>query len=634
MKNLLLFLVLSNACCLFAKAGDGDYAVSKIPPSLLINANAVKRSCDQRFEVLSLKKAIYSYKVAYTILNENGDRFADCGEYYDKFHTIGFINGTLYNAMGKKIKSVKKADIEDRSGTSGGSLADDHRYKHHNFYYRSYPYTVEYEVEIRYDYTMFYPTWLPQESWNMSVQSASMEVSLPEGLPFRYKPFNVKNEVNITRGKSATLYTWTLKELPALQKEHYTPSWYELTPFVWMAPAQFAIEDYEGNMSSWEDFGKFVSALKAGKDVLPDNIKTTVRQLTAGESDPHKKIAALYDFMQKNTRYISIQLGLGGWQPYNAGYVASNRYGDCKALSNYMYALLKEAGIKSHYTLVKAGEGRQFFMTDFPSSQFNHAILCVPLNTDTVWLECTSQTLPSGYLSGFTSDRPVLLVDENGGKLVRTPKYGLADNLQLRHLTGILNAEGMLSMDVVTSYRALQEDDVHSLIRNSSKEKVLEHLKTWIDLPSYDITGFNYKEDYTGLPVITETLQIKADNYAQVSGKRIFISYNALSRSDRKLMATESRKYDIDLNYEYTDIDSVTISVPSGYQPESLPKDLTIESPFGKYSARVVFADNRIIYYRKMEQFSGRFPAKDYNDMVKFYDQIYKADRNKVVLVK
>ncbi|MBC8035480.1 MAG: DUF3857 domain-containing protein [Chitinophagaceae bacterium] len=630
-KRILLPLFLLIA--LISKATEGEYAISKIPSELLKNAHAVTRIENTRFEVIGIRKAVYYYKVAYTILNENGDRFAQCLEYYDKMLSVSSISGTLFDAYGKKIKSLKKSDIQDRSGTEG-SLADDNRLKYHNFYHKTYPYTIEYEVEKKYDYTMFYPGWAPQGDRNLSVQSARAEVILPLNLHFRYKAFNIKNEVVVSENRSSRTYTWAINNVLAIEMESYAPFWSELAPAVYMGPVQFAIEGYEGNMGTWQDFGKFVYALKAGKDILPENIKATVHTLTDGIGTAHKKVETLYEFMQKNTRYISIQLGIGGWQPYNAQYVATNRYGDCKALTNYMFSLLKEAGIKSYYTLINAGYDRRFFIQDFPSSQFNHVILCVPLPKDTVWLECTSQTLPAGYLSGFTSDRPALLVDESGGQLVRTPKYGIAENLQIRNIKASLNASGSLNLDVITYYKAMQEDNLHSLVNSYSKEKILEYLKEEIDLPNYDVTDFNYKQIPSELPSIIETLKIVASNYAQVSGKRVFIVYNLLSKLGRQPVFADSRKYDVELKTEYTDVDSVQIALPAGYQPESVPKDVTFESRFGRYSSRVFFKDDKIYYYRKMEQYSGRFPAKDYNDMVRFYEQVYKADRGRIVLVK
>ena len=84
----------------------------------------------------------------------------------------------------------------------------------------------------------------------------------------------------------------------------------------------------------------------------------------------------------------------------------------------------------------------------------------------------------------------------------------------------------------------------------------------------------------------------------------------------------------------YTDIDTADIKIPPGYLPESVPADVNIESKFGKYSASVKVNPEKIIYYRKLEHNSGKFPASDYDAMVKFYESVYKADRNKVVLVK
>ncbi len=52
-------------------------------------------------------------------------------------------------------------------------------------------------------------------------------------------------------------------------------------------------------------------------------------------------------------------------------------------------------------------------------------------------------------------------------------------------------------------------------------------------MPTYDVLSFNYKEDYSKqLPVINEFIQMNVKDYAQISGKRIFINPNIISRSE------------------------------------------------------------------------------------------------------
>jgi transglutaminase-like putative cysteine protease len=112
---------------------------------------------------------------------------------------------------------------------------------------------------------------------------------------------------------------------------------------VLFAPAAFEIQGYKGEMNSWQEFGKFQYILNSKRDELPANIIQQVNELTAGASDNAEKVKLLYAFLQKNTRYISVQLGLGGWQPIEASRVAQTGYGDCKALTNYMHSLLKRS---------------------------------------------------------------------------------------------------------------------------------------------------------------------------------------------------------------------------------------------------------------------------------------------------
>jgi hypothetical protein len=615
--------------------GQGEYAVSNIPSLLLKGADVVKRSEELRFEITEKNSARYIHKVAYTILNEAGERWAYFSEGYDKLRSIESFEGTLFDASGNKIKSLKKTDLKDESGSSDASLADDFRIKWHSFFYKVYPYTVEYEVVVKYKGTMFLPRWLPQERPVMAVQQSLITVISPVSNLLRYKMFNYKSDpVIITDAKSNNVYTWQVKDIAPVKTEYASPDWFELTTSVFMATEKFMLEDYEGSNASWKEFGRFVYDLKKGRDELPQETKQKVHQLIEGITDHREKIRKLYRYMQENSRYISVQLGVGGWQPFDAKYVATKKYGDCKALSNYMYSLLKEAGIRSVYTITGRGDDINYFLADLPCSQFNHAILFVPLQNDTTWLECTSQTLAAGYLGGDNCNRLALAIDENGGALVSTPGLGVKENLQKRNIIAVLNSEGTLELVATTYYTGMLQDNIHQLINNLSTDKVKEYLHEQLEFATYDITNFKYKEEKKALPAIDELLNITVSNYAAITGKRLFIVPNVMNRNNRKLSIDEERKSDIVFNLAHHELDSVEITLPPGYTTESIPADVSVSSKFGKYSCSVKYSDNKLFYYRNIERYAGRFPAKDYPELVKFYEAVYKADRNKVVLIK
>jgi transglutaminase-like putative cysteine protease len=633
MKKVLLFI---NLIFFFSQVimAQSGYNVSSIPDSLLKQANAVKRFEEIRFEIKNKTSTLLKYKYAFTILNENGDQYAEFVEWYDKMREVVSIEGTLFDASGKQLKKLKNKEIQDLSGVDDISLMDDNRKKVHNFYYKVYPYTVEYIVEIKQNQTFHFPSWITQENERLSVEKTSYTLVCPADYAIRYRALNYAGEPKVSTEKNQNSYTWTLTNKPAIVKETFSPRWHELTTMLSVAPTEFEVQGYKGNMTTWTAFGKFLYELKKGRDVLPENIKRKVQELIAGTTNEKEKVKKLYDFLQQNTRYISIQLGIGGWQPFDASYVATKGYGDCKALTNYMYSLLKEANIPSYYALIKAGAKDYYMMEDFPSNQFNHAVLCVPLQKDTMWLECTSQTAPAGYMGDFTGNRKALIIDENGGTLVSTPRYRMNDNLQLRNITGKIDETGKLQVKVNTKYGAIKQDDLHQMINSLSKEKIKEVLQKELEFATYHVNAFDYNESKSERPEIMELLEVDVNNYATVSGKRLFITPNVLNRSYTKLTADEKRLTDIQLDYEYKDIDSVVIDVPTGYEPESMPQPLTLKTKFGSYTATTKLESNKLIYTRIREQHAGKFSAKDYQDLMDYYDRIYKADRNRLVLVK
>ncbi len=631
MKSLIFFsAIIFSALCVRAQ----NYNILMIPDSLMKNANVVDRYSEMHLTIINEKKAILYEKQVYTILNEAGDKYADYTTYYDKFNSINDLDGSLYDASGKKLKEVKRKDISDHASYDGYSLMIDARYKEHNFYCRDYPYTVEYEEEDEQNQMFSLPTWDPQISALMSVQASKLIVEAPSNYKFRYKQFNLKTEPQITQKGDKVIYTWEVDNLTTKKYEVYQPGWRDIMPSVMLAPTTFGLDDYTGDMNTWKGFGDFINTLRKNRDVLPDNVKQKVHALTDNVKDPREKVDILYKYLQENSRYVSVQLGVGGWQPFDANYVATNKYGDCKALSNYMVALLSEAGIKADYVLIKAGEGEEPIQTDFPINQFNHATVCVPLDKDSIWLECTSQTKSTGYAGTFTGNRYALLVDENGGHIVRTPQYNANDNLIIRNIEGTVDSAGNLTAKVFTHYAACESDDVQLRLDYADKKRIEDVLKEEFDLPTYDVTSYNYKQNKGMIPSVDEDLQINATNYASAMGKRFFLMPNVITHLGVKIDTSEKRVYDIVLDDPFTHIDSVSIKLSGKYTVESLPKDVNLNTPYGSYSISFKYQDNTVSCVRKFQQNASRFPSSAYADFGAFVNTIYKSDRSKMVFIK
>jgi len=620
-----------------SQAADRKFPVSSIPLPLLKNANVVKRMEQTEFTILNPGASVLKSHYALTILNENGRNHAALEIYYDKLRQVPSIEGILYDALGNEIKKLKNKDIGDQSAIDDNNLMEDSRKKVHNFYCGNYPYTIEYIVEQKFNTTFFFPSWLPQEDEDYAVEESSFSISFPPNYPVRYRAFNYRGEPVKFTGKDKTTMTWSILNMPAIKAKFAVAAWRDLTTLVYFAPSQFEIQGYKGDMTTWKDFGLFQNSLNAGRDVLPQHVIDKVNSLTAGITDVKEKIRILYEYLQQNTRYISIQLGIGGWQPYEATYVAAKGYGDCKALANYMHSLLKAANIRSVYTIVYAGRSayaKTRLIEDFPSNQFNHVILCVPLDKDSVWLECTDQNIPAGYMSDFTANRKALMITEEGGVLVSTPRYGLNENEQIRTIQAVMDNSGSLNMSVNTVYTCVQQDELSSMIHSLSKEKVERYLQRRFQLSTYEVNHFNYSEKKSSAPKIDEQLTISVPNYATVSGKRIFITPNILNKAGAYLTEDSLRQTDFVLAPAYRDKDLVEIKIPEGYGIESFPKNISLHTKFGTYSISAKLENNKIIYSRTRELYEGSYPPADQKEIISFYNEIYKADRARIVLVK
>ncbi|NOT75209.1 MAG: DUF3857 domain-containing transglutaminase family protein [Cyclobacteriaceae bacterium] len=612
---------------------ENKYPVSEIPDSLKSGMYAVIREDQTVIEIFSLNKSVETVHRVVTILNEKAKSYAVEVVSYDKSRKISYFRGTAYDAVGKEIKKLKQSEIYDQSAISGFTLYEDDRIKRADLSQVTYPYTVEFEYQIQNDHLYSIPGFQLYSDDEVSIENINYSVSYPKVLTPRFKltlmPAGVKSP-----GEVRETISWTFKNFKPKKFEPYSRPHSELIPNIKTAPSQFEYGGFQGNMVTWKEYGKWSNVLMEGRQELPAATKEKVIELTKGLATPELKVKAIYEFLQNKTRYVSIQEGIGGMQPFAATTVDNNGYGDCKALSNYMVSLLKVVGIKGYYTRIRAGENEPDIDLVFSSHQTNHVVVSVPNGKDTLWMECTSQTAPFNFMGAFTGDRSAVMIDIDGGKIVKTPVYTAEQNKQTRTAKVTVDVLGNAKAQVVTTYKGLQyENNNLSFILGNQFEAQKKWVQNNTDIPSFTINSIAMADRKNKIPSAIVKLDLTLDRYASVSGKRVFLSPNLMNKTSFIPQKNTQRKNEIVWPMNYTDIDTIIYTFPENLYPEFVPTPAKITSRFGEYETKFDFNEGKLVYIRKMKVLKGVYPKESYNELVEFYKSVTKADNIKLVFL-
>ena len=609
------------------------YPSTTISAKMKKAAFAVCRNFEQEFELIDYGKAIEKVHLVVTILENNGDDLGRLIIPYDKSTRVKDLTGRSYNALGLPDDKMKSSEIQDVNYTSGGAIYDDLRLKIAEINPDSYPCTVEYNYEIEYDGLIAYPEFRPLNDYRLSVEKSSFRMIWPDNLKFRYREQNLPTGCRTEKSLNGkNTLEWKLDSLTAWEEEPKSPSLQTQTPAIILGPTKFTYFDSSGEMNNWKELGKWVNGLNQGLDQLPDARQAEIRKMVGEVKDTIQAIEALYKYMQKRTRYVGIQLGLGGFKPFPAETVDRLGYGDCKALSNYMKALLNSISIPSIYVLAGAGSNQGITMPDFPTNnQTNHVILCVQLKKDTIWLECTSQTDPSGYAGTFTAGKRVLLITPEGGKLARVPLMNLNQTLQKRTADVTINPTGSVHVTAKTNYRGYDYEDVSSNLTESKKEQEKEILSR-LGIPGITLNSFEYQEKQNIVPEVNELIDLSSELFISKTGSRLFVPINILNQKITVPSKIENRRMPVRQKIAYTEHDSLIFNLPEGYEAESSPKNKTIKSDFGEYTTRLNSQNSQVFYVRELKIYKGDWPKERYQELTDFYTAVSANDKTKLVL--
>ena len=272
-------------------------------------------------------------------------------------------------------------------------------------------------------------------------------------------------------------------------------------------------------------------------------------------------------------------------------------------------------------------------LTDFASLQGNHAILCIPFKNDTTWMDCTSQTIPFGYLGDFTDDRIALACTPQGGILLHTPKYTANDNLLEHTGSFILDDNGELSGSMKSVFEGAEYDDMDYVIQESLKEQIKDIQRIY-PINNMTVQKLAFTQDKSFHPSTTEDITLKAPEYASIGNGKVHFLLNPVNRMNRAPKLVMNRTTDLYINEGYTSEDEITYTIPAGYRQYSEPLKVSIKNAFGTFTATSTLHGNQLIYKRKLQVIDGTYPKESYQDFVDFYQAVVDADDYDMTLVK
>ena len=604
------------SCCLMA-------------PVLRAQAPAEVLSYECNYTMKSPTEAVEEVKKRVLINSQSGLSAGVFLVYTDEFRTLTSFTGAI-SVGGKAVRKLKKQDVI--TVLDSDALAE--RVYVNGFEPSApYPFVVEYTYSVTHRKAIAtFPTFIPVPGYDIPVRSALYSLTVPSSVEVQFKASSAPQVKDI---KGATTYEWSFQDVPPPIRETGMPDLLEIIPYVYASPVRFQYLDTSGQQAEWEELGRWIAQIMPRETTVPEVVRSEVLALTAGCRTDLERVRVLYDYLREHTRYVSIQLGIGGYVPSPPERVAASGFGDCKALSFYMQQLLSLVGIPSEYMIVNTQ--RRNLPEGYSSlGQMNHAILCVPAEKDTLWLECTNPKVPLGYRHSDIAGHQGVLIEQTGGRLVRIPEYPDSLRSEVSRMDLLLSPDGSALVSVDRRLRLNHAESYigFASVKNADIQKsLLSGLQGQAD--GFHLIDYqdNFR-DYGGEPGYVPEARLRfsfhASGLARVNGDRIFVKTAPYSRTMSSQKS--ARHYDLVIERGSVVRDSVLVRLPDGYEVEHLPAGQEAFSSLAEFRQTFSLQDDSVLIVNELRLNSGRLPAEQYPDFRELAKTVSKAYDSTLIL--
>jgi len=558
----------------------------------------------------------------------------DRTEGYDAFTetaygTLKKFEGSVFDSTGRLIRTLRNED-RNVSTVSYGAVYSEHRTCFHTLSIPRVPYRVSRVKEYEIRCLLMWPDWNPQAAF--PVRDAELKIVCERPVPFRTRVLGgVTGPDSVRTRDGFPAFVWKASGIPPLKKEFRAAPESLFSTGVRFFPQRFNLEGHDGSAEDWTRLGDFYESLFEPRCML----RKTVPLVDECRSlpDPSERVRMLFKAFQESTRYVLIHLGIDGIRPHFAEDVHQNRYGDCKDLSLYLIAMLRQAGVEAYPALVLTRD-QGTLDPDMPEGRFNHCVTAVMTGTDTLWLECTSdESWPDNIPPGLEGSS-ALILRRGKSTFLRIPESVSTANS--RHVNA--SAELTLNRKLAFSGTARYLGDCSEAARERLRSLNEIERRNWFIgtlIPEAGTCSFNSFR-IRGLDVPDSALIVsfafKVPLFLKRAGSRWLIQPRVFNRFLFNGEEPSARKLPLRNPGRFMETDTIRFTIPAGLKVYNGEDSTTIDSPFGRYEDRCRTTQDGFVWTSRLSLERLDVPVSEYREYHHFMKQTGNAVRRKIVL--
>ncbi len=375
---------------------------------------------------------------------------------------------------------------------------------------------------------------------------------------------------------------------------------------------------------TWEQIGRWYASLEKDRRAPSPEVRAKADELTKGLNTDLERTEALYDFVAKNFRYVSLSLGVGRYQPHSAADVLHDQYGDCKDKHTLLASLLEAKGLHASSVLINSSRKLD---PDVPSpSQFDHVITMLPMGKEEVWMDTTSEVAPFRLLAFSLRRKQALVIPPVNPPsaipphLEETPADTPMPDTELSEVEGKINDIGKIEAHVHYEFRGDEELLLRSVFRRvpqANWQRVVENVNASL---GGDITNLKVSDPAATREPFTLSYDVSKVNFLDWSKKKTDIvlplvqfSLPDVSVDDDPDADAEPLKLGPKAQYSYR----ITLELPTKYTAHA-PLAVSMKRDYAEYEATYKLEGGTFTAGRKLTLRQDEIPASRAPDYESF----------------